>query len=215
MGHLPDLALDALQEPLNRPQKFGLAETNETDLHVLASAIYFQKGDAEHAAKLLQTEIALHPDNNDLLGATAQVFIQRERYDDALAVINQKLKSVPDDPMWLYLRGSVEVQLKKYEAAVADLSRVLMVQANNYGALFDRAVANLQSDKLDAARADYEKLQQNFTNSFPVAYGLGEIAYRRHETNEAIRNYEIYLANANTNTDEAKTVAERLRELKK
>ena len=113
------------------------------------------------------------------------------------------------------MRGSVEVQLKKYADAISDLNRVLAAQTNNYGAIFDRAVANLQSGKLDAAHADYETLQQNFTNSFPVAYGLGEIAYRRHETNEAIRNYEIYLANANTNTDEAKGIAERLHELKK
>jgi tetratricopeptide (TPR) repeat protein len=215
MSRLPDRAVDALQEPLEHPEKFGLAETNETQLHVLASAAYFQKNEPERAAKLLQTEIALHPDDNDLLGASTQVFIQHGLYNDALAVIDQKLKSAPDDAAWLYMRGSVEVQLKKYDAAISDLSRVLAVQTNNYGALFDRAVANLQSGKLDAARADYQKLQQNFTNSFPVAYGLGEIAYRHHETNEAVRNYEIYLANnPNTNTDEAKMVADRLNSLR-
>lgn len=215
MTHLPDSALDALRQPLAEPQKFGLARTNETELHVLASAVYFQKNEPERAAQLLESEVALHPDNNDLLGATAQVFIQRGLFTNALAVINRKLKSTPGDPLWLYMRGSVDVQLKKYDAAIADLNRVLAAQTNNYGALFDRAVANLQSDKLDAAHADYQQLQHNFTNSFAVAYGLGEIAYRRHETNEAIRNYEIYLANSNTNTDEAKGVAERLKSLKR
>ena len=74
-------------------------------------------------------------------------------------------------------------------------------------------MAYLDSGKLDAARADYLQLQQTFTNSFPVAYGLGEIAWRKHETNEAIRNYKIYLANANTNTAEATNIILRLREL--
>ncbi|HSY10356.1 MAG TPA: hypothetical protein VK840_05520, partial [Candidatus Dormibacteraeota bacterium] len=69
--------------------------------------------------------------------------------------------------------------------------------------------------KLDAARADYETLRQSFTNSFQVAYGLGEIAWRKHDTNEAIKNYEIFLANVNTNAAEAKTILERLHELKK
>jgi tetratricopeptide (TPR) repeat protein len=215
MTHLPDRALDALRQPLDEPEKFGLARTNETELHVLASAVYFQKNEPDRATRLLETEVALHPDNNDLMGATAQVFIQRGLFTNALAVINRKLKAAPDDPLWLYMRGSVDVQLKKYSAAIADLTRVLAAQTNNYGALFDRAVANLQSDNLDAARADYQQLQQKFTNSFAVAYGLGEIAFRRHETNEAVRNYEIYLANANTNTDEAKTVAERLQSLKR
>ena len=63
-------------------------------------------------------------------------------------------------------------------------------------------------------RADYKTLQQSLTNSFQVAYGLGEIAWRQHDTNEAIRNYKLYLANANTNTAEATNVMQRLRELK-
>jgi len=50
--------------------------------------------------------------------------------------------------------------------------------------------------------------------SFPVAFGLGEIAWRQHDTNEAIRNYKLYLACANTNTEEATNVMQRLRELK-
>ena len=107
------------------------------------------------------------------------------------------------------------MQLKNYDDAIADLTRVLSMQPNNDAALFNRAIAYLQSGKLDDARADYLKLQHEFTNSFPVAYGLGEIAYRQHETNEAIRNYQIYLANANTNTAEATNVLQRLRELKK
>ena len=66
----------------------------------------------------------------------------------------------------------------------------------------------------DAARADFEKLGQTFTNSFHVAYGLGEIAWRNHETNEAIKQYQAYLATANTNTAEATNIIQRLRELK-
>ena len=81
-------------------------------------------------------------------------------------------------------------------------------------ARFNRAIACLDSGKFDAARADFKTLQQSFTNSFQVAYGLGEIAWRQHDTNEAIRNYKLYLANANTNTAEATNVIQRLRELK-
>jgi hypothetical protein len=59
------------------------------------------------------------------------------------------------------------------------------------------------------------RLQQAHTNAFQIAYGLGEIAWRQHETNEAVRNYEIYLANASTNSGESKTVRERLDSLKR
>jgi tetratricopeptide (TPR) repeat protein len=105
------------------------------------------------------------------------------------------------------------MQVHAYNDATAAFTRVLAIQTNNTDARFNRALGYLDNDKLDAARADYRQLQQTLTNSFPVAYGLGEIAWRKHETNEAIRNYRIYLANANTNTAEATNVILRLREL--
>jgi hypothetical protein len=43
---------------------------------------------------------------------------------------------------------------------------------------------------------------------------LGDIAYKNHDTNAAIRNYDLYLANSPTNTEEAKLVIARLKELK-
>jgi TolA-binding protein len=84
------------------------------------------------------------------------------------------------------------------------------LQTNNNDARFNRAVAYLQSGKWENARTDYQRLQQTYTNSYLLAYGLGEIAYQQKDTNELIRNYTIYLASANTNTAEAKMVRERL-----
>jgi len=135
-------------------------------------------------------------------------------FTDALALIDRKLRFTPDDPAWLFSRGYVSIKAKAYDDAIDAFTRVLAIKTNNPPALFNRALACLDSGKLDAARADYKTLQQSFTNSFQVAYGLGEIAWRKHETNEAIRNYKLYLANANTNTAEATNVIQRLRELK-
>jgi tetratricopeptide (TPR) repeat protein len=215
MSHLPERALGALREPLEHPEKFELVETNEVQLHVLAAAAYFQLTNYARATELLETEIARHPDDNNLLASAVQGFMTHGQFDQALRVINLKLKSAPDDPAWLYTRGYVCIQLKDYPAAITALTRVLAVQTNNDNALFNRAIANLDSGRLDAARADYSRLQQTFSNAFQIAYGLGEIAWRQHDTNEAIRNYTIYLANADTNSGEAQTVLERLRELKK
>ena len=215
MVHLPGRALDALRDPLEHPDKFALAETNEVQLHVLAAAAYFQMTNYARATELLETEMARHPDNNNLLAAAVQGFMTHGQFDPALRAIDLKLKSAPDDPAWLYTRGYVCIQRKDYSAAITALTRVLTIQTNNDNALFNRAIANLDSGRLDAARADYLRLQQTYSNAFPIAYGLGEIAWRQHDTNEAVRNYTIYLANAATNTGEAQTVLERLRELKK
>jgi tetratricopeptide (TPR) repeat protein len=216
MSSLPQRALEVLREPLAQPEKFSLVETNETQLRLLAAAAYLQETNYARGAELLNAEMALHPDNNELFAAAAQAYLVRGLFTNALGVIDRKLKAAPDDLDWLYSRGYVFIQLKNYDAAIAALSRVLAVQTNNDNARFNRAIANLDSGRLDAARADYLRLQQSFTNAFQVAYGLGEIAWRQHDTNEAVRNYKIYLgANANTNSDEFQTVRERYRELKK
>jgi tetratricopeptide (TPR) repeat protein len=215
MAHLPERAMDALLDPLAHPEKFSLVETNETQLRLLAAAAWLQETNYARGAELLETEMALHPDNNDLFAAAAQAYMVRGLFTNALGVVDRKLKSAPDDPAWLYSKGYISIQNKNYAAAIAALSRVLEIQTNNTDALFNRAIANLDSDRLDAARADYLRLQQAYTNAFQIAYGLGEIAWRQHDTNEAVRNYQIYLANAYTNTGEAQTVLERLRELKK
>ena len=143
-----------------------------------------------------------------------QVYLKHGLYTNALVIIDRKLQSTPDDPTWLFGKGFAAMQIKKYDEAITSLTHLLSLQATNHDALFNRAVAYLQSGQLDAARADYTALQQTFTNSYQVAYGLGEIAWRKHETNEAIKNYQAYLATANTNTAEATNIIQRLRELK-
>ncbi len=211
---LPDRALEALREPLEQPQKFSLAKTNETELNITLAAAYFQKSDLAQGTHFLETEIALHPNDDTLLDAAWQAYLMHGLYTNALALVDDRLRLAPEDPDWLFKRGYVVMQLKDYDAAAAAFTRVLAIQTTNSTARFNRALAYLNSGKLDAAQTDYKTLQQSLTNAFQIAYGLGEIAWRQHETNEAVRNYTIYLANANTNTDEGKIVWERLRELK-
>jgi len=213
LSRLPDRALAELHEPLTQPKKFSLTDSNSMPIDVLAAGAYFQKTNFTQGARLLESEINRHPDNGDLQTLTMQTFITYGLFTNALAVIDRKLKMAPEDLTGLFGKGYVCIQLHDYDDAIAALTRLLAIQTNNADARFNRALAYLDSGKLDAARADYRRLQQTYTNSFPVAFGLGEIAWREHETNEAIRNYRIYLANANTNTAEATNVILRLHEL--
>jgi len=212
-SRLPDRALEALHDPLTQPQEFSLTDSNSVDLNILAAGAYLQKTNIVEGTRLLEQEINRHPDNKDLLTATVQALVIRGLFTNALAVIDHKLKMTPDDPTGLFGKGYICIQLHAYDDAIAAFTRVLAIQTNNSDARFNRAIASLDGGKLDAARADYLQLQQTFTNSFPVAYGLAEIAWRQHETNEAVRNYKIYMANARTNTAEATNVIQRLREL--
>ena len=214
-SRLPDRALETLHDPVTDPARFSLTEDNTTGMNTLRAAAYFQKNENARGLALLENEIHRHPDNDTLLTASVQACMIHGLYTNALAIIAYKLKQTPDDPKWIFAKGYAELQNANYDSAIASLTRVLELETNNPTALFNRALAYLDSGNLDAARTDYIRLQSSYTNSFQVAYGLGEIAWRRHDTGEAIRNYEIYLTNANTNTAEATNVIARLRELKK
>ena len=65
--------------------------------------------------------------------------------------------------------------------------------------------------------ATIRSLEKTITNSFPVFYGLAEIAYRQHDTNAAIQYYERYLTNIPPllqGAAEVKSVQARLSELR-
>jgi tetratricopeptide (TPR) repeat protein len=213
VNRLPDRALEALHDPLTDKENFGLNATNSTDINILAAACYFQKNDLPRGIELLDLEVSRHPGDNALLTSAAQAFFMRGLYTNALRVIDRRLAQVPGDPQWLFGKGYANLQLAHYDLAIASFTRVINLTTNDPTARFNRALAYLQSDQLDLARADYAELQSTYTNSYQVAFGLAEVAWRKHDTNDAIRNYQLYLANAPTNSVEFKTVHERLTQL--
>ena len=213
-NRLPDRALEALHDPLNHPYRFGLTENNSTELNVLASAGYFQKNDLPRGVELLEQEVSRHPDDNTLMTSAAQAFFMRGLYTNALHVIDRRLAQTPNDPQWLFGKAYAYLQTSNYDRAITAFTHVMEVTTNDPTARFNRALAYLQSDRLDLARADYAALQSSYTNSYQVAFGLAEVAWRQHQTNAAISNYQIYLANAPTNSLEFKTVHERLTQLR-
>ena len=215
INRMPDRALEALHDPLTQPARFSLTSDNTTGLHMLAAAAYFQKNETTRGLDLLESEMRHHPDDDKLLTASVQACMLHGLYTNALVIINHKLRQTPDDPKWIFARGYAELQTANYHPAIASLTRVLELETNNPTARFNRALAYLDSGNLEAAQADYSQLQASYTNSVQVAFGLGEIAWRQHDTNEAIRNYKVYLANAPTNTAEATNVITRLRDLQK
>jgi tetratricopeptide (TPR) repeat protein len=155
-----------------------------------------------------------YPDDEGLLAAATQVYITYECYSNALVTLEQQLKISPTNLTALVNKGNVCIWLGKYAQAIPPLTRALALETNNPYALMNRAIANLRCGKLDEAQRDYEVLQKSLPTSPRVNYGLQEIAYRKKDTNAAIRYCQLYLANAQTNTAEAKIVSERLKELR-
>jgi tetratricopeptide (TPR) repeat protein len=214
-SRLPDRALEALHDPQTEPNRFFLNKTNSTEFNLLTAAVHFQKNEASRGIELFELEISRHPTNETLLTTATRVYFMSGLYSNALRVIDRRLVQTPDDPQWLFGQGFANLQLGNYPQAIRALTRVMELTTNNPTAQFNRALAYLKSDRLDLARTDYVQLQNTYTNSFQISYGLGEVAWRQHDTNEAIKNYRQYLAAAPTNSAELKLVRDRLDRLQK
>lgn len=212
-AHLPDQTLAITQELLADPGRFHLTGTNFADLISLTATAYYLKHQPEQAERVIEAELARQPTNELLQMAATRVYTESGHHSNALAVLERQLRQEPDDLIALFNKGVVQIRANAHADAIQTLTRVLSLQPTNTAALLNRAIAHLQSEQLDAAQKDYETLSQFYTNSFRVLYGLGEIAFRRKDTNAAIRHYENYLLHAPTNMAESQFIRARLKAL--
>lgn len=215
----PDRTLELIREIREIADRTPGMSTNLTDLFTLEATAYFAKNDPTTATKIIETNLVNFPNNFTILAAACKTFADNGRYTNALAVNERLLELAPEETSSLINKGCFLVELTRFDEAIKAFTQVLNIETNTTSethvrAVLYRAIANFRSDKLDDAQKDYEFVQRQAPKAPQISYGLGEIAYRRKDTNTAIRNYETYLTNAPPKTAEAKYVAERIQELK-
>jgi tetratricopeptide (TPR) repeat protein len=161
----------------------------------------------------------MDPGNVD--AAMFQVFIaiQQKDYTKALKIVDGIIERDPKNVQALTYKGTILMEMKDDEKAIEAFNKALKIEPNNGTAIQNRAIANLRAGHLNAAQDDYEKLVAAYPKSYPLYYGLGEIAAKKKNSDEAIKNYELYLKYGPTNVigeaaEERKSVEARLKELK-
>lgn len=210
---LPDRVLEVVKEIKSQPERFALTFPQRTDLLSFEALAHFGRGEPETARQLLHTAVTRDPTNYHLLTVSAQVYLNAGDYTNALKVFDRQLGLRPADPDVLMNKGYACLQAGAFADAVPVLTQLLDLQSTNHFARFNRALAQLQSGQLDGARADYQQLLELYPNTYQVHYGLAEVAWRQHHTNDALQYYALYLQHAPTNTAEARLVRERVRQL--
>ena len=215
----PDRTLELIREIRDIAARTPGMSTNLTDLFTLEATAYFAKNDPATATQIIETNLVNFADNFTILAAACKTYADNGRYTNALDITERLLKLAPEEPSCLINKGCFLVEMAGFDEAIKSFTQVLTIETNTTSethirAVLYRAIANFRTDKLDDAQKDYEFVQRQAPKAPQVSYGLGEIAYRRKDTNAAIRNYEAYLTNAPPKTAESKYVGERLAELK-
>ena len=216
LAQKPELTLEMTRDVLEHPQRFDLSATNHTDALCHQAKAYFQLNQPERAETLLETAIQASPTDDYLLNSVFWIYSGLGRYSNALANLDRQLKLNPDNPDYLINKGFVCIHLSAFDEAIRTMTHVLSI-TNRPEALLNRAIAYLRSDQLEAAQKDYETLQHQYPTAPQRYYDLGEIAYRRKDTNAAIQHYQSYLSISRSNSvpdsKETRFVEARLREL--
>jgi tetratricopeptide (TPR) repeat protein len=215
LARMPDDALRMLDEIHTHP----VPRTNQTDLLSVEISARLAAQDLKGASSTVQTALDRYPADEELVAAAAQAFINHGLYTNALEMIDKQLKLSPDNLNALLNKGYVCLHLSAYEDAIPPLNRILTLDTNSLSefhrtALLNRAIAQLRLSHWDEAKRDYEALQKIQPSDTRIFYGLGEVAYQTRDTNSALRNYNLYLANAPKGSLEARHVADRVKELK-
>ncbi len=219
MAKMPQETLKLVKEIYAQPDILGVDATNRAEVLSIEASALLARDDVPAAETAIRKALKDHPDSDDLLGTAARIFINHKLFTNALAVINDQLKVAPDHAAALRAKGFVSLQTGAYSEAIAPLSRVIAMETNNftqeyYTALLNRGIAYLRTDKLDEAQRDYEVAEAVAPRMFQIHFGLGEIAWRKHDTNNAIRHYQLYLSYSPDNPEEIKQVNARLKDLK-
>jgi tetratricopeptide (TPR) repeat protein len=215
LGRMPAEAVKIVDEIRAQTDLLKLDRTNQSEVVFVETSAHLANKDVRGAEAAIQAALEKYPADTNLLAGAAQALINYGQYTNALQLLERQLKLTPDDTGALVNKGYAFMQIDAFQKAIPVFSRALELDQGNYSALLNRAIAYLRTDQLDAAQKDYQVIEKSYTNIYQVNFGLGEIAYRKRDTNAALQYYERYLSNAPPKTEEAKLVSQHIQELRR
>jgi tetratricopeptide (TPR) repeat protein len=219
MNRLGDEALGIVKGIREQPDVLPIARTNESAVLFVEASAHLVGDDSEGAQACIDRALAKYGEDLPLLATATKAYMDFQRFSNAVPLLDRQLKLRPDDPRLLLNKGFSLLQLDEFDPAIAAFNSALKLDTNatsevHETALLDRSIAYVRSGNLADSQRDLELLEKSHPDAYPVKYWLGEIFYRKSDTNSAIRCYQLYLSKAPTNTQEASVVLKRMHELK-
>lgn len=191
----------------------SLTPNEKTELAIGEAGAYLGRGDLARADALIASILDTRTNEPAVLDRLFALYTSGNHLTNALKIATRQQAASPTNEVAFINEGYVWMQLGLYTNALPVLTRALAINSNNVHARFNRAFAALRVGQYEASRADYQFLDDLDPTVPRVLFGLGEVAYARRETNEAIRQFTRYLSNAPPNSAEIKYVQDRLHEL--
>jgi tetratricopeptide (TPR) repeat protein len=206
-----DKALDLMGRSVS------LAPTNVT-VRMQRADLALVAGNTNMALADLEQVLKVDPTHVDALLFRSFIAIQQKDYTNATKMVDAILERNDRNPQALTYKGVIHMETKADDKAIDAFTKALKIEPNNVSAVRNRAIVNLRAGKLNDAKDDYEMLVKAYPKSYQFYWGLGEIASKKNDKDEALKNYELYLKYSPTNAvgeaaDERKAVEAKVKEL--
>ncbi len=218
--HSPESAVKIVRDIREHPGRLALTITNEPQVLGLEAVTYMTLGDTNRLNRAIDDSLNRYPGSTNIVDAGLEIYTRFGLFSNALNLVDRELTVMPTNLVYKLYKGYYDLQLGAYDAAIKPLTEVLSQETNETNfvrnsALLDRAIAYYRSGKLEQSAGDYEAVRKVYPKAYQVYYGLEEIAFQKKDTNAAIQYCESYLTYAPTNSEEAKVIIQRLKDLKK
>ena len=210
----PDETLKLVRQMREMHARQPLAPGDFADLVGLESMARSQKGDADGALRLVQEARSSNPENLRVLDTLVNLLLGRGKFDEAGRAVAEWNRAKPEDSLGIFRRGQIQMYQAQYQPAIDAFSAVLKKEPSNRAALLNRATCNLALKKYDDARRDYLRLAEEFPDRPEIQFGLGEIAFQKKNTSQALEYFEHYLEIAPRTTETYTNVLKRVDGLK-
>jgi tetratricopeptide (TPR) repeat protein len=209
------------QDAIDTAEKIIQADPDRAQSYINEAQLYRSKQENDKAMAVLDRILKKFQTQPQVLLYKIYTLIELKSFSQAAKDVDRLLSVDPDNFEALLYKGVINIETKSFQPAIEPLSRVLQRQPGDVHALRNRGWAYLQMGELPKAEKDYNTLRRLAYREYVYVayYGLGEIAYRRHDTDTARKYYDLYLLYAPKQDtpdlqEEKKLVTSRLNELK-
>jgi tetratricopeptide (TPR) repeat protein len=121
-------------------------------------------------------------------------FALRGNHERALNEFTRTIDGLPSFGSAYAARGDVYLSLGEYDLAIADYTNAITIYPDFVSALYTRGRAYHGIGELHLAHADYANAMEQLPEYAMPYWGLGDLYFEREQYDEALENYQMYLA---------------------
>jgi len=172
-------------------EKVCQKDTNDADVLRALATVYGHLGHMDGVVGCCQAVLRLRPRDASTMAMLASALGAQGQYKEAMHYFGAALDVAPDDPVVLNNLGQLQLIGGQWEQAVRTLSKAVGLKTGYIAAHCNLATAFRRLDRDIDAINQYQLVLHINPESYPAAYGLGELFLQQGNLWEAEKHFRL------------------------